>query len=131
MTTSATDGHPTGSVDGVINENQIAVDAGQDHQPGVAGHPPEADAPAPGRSSSDDQPIASSAGTYPRIVQEHHLVGPHGEDEIEAIDDRGRRWYHLRPERPGRADLMGFNYTWWLVAILLVVAVFPWPGWGY
>jgi hypothetical protein len=27
----------------------------------------------------------------------------------------GRRWYHLRPEPRGRADFIGFNYTWWLI----------------
>jgi hypothetical protein len=49
------------------------------------------------------------------IVEEHHIVGADGEDEIEGTDDRGRQWYALRPEPRGRADLMGFNRTWWLV----------------
>jgi hypothetical protein len=64
----------------------------------------------------------------PRIVQEHHVTGPRGEDEIEAIDDRGRRWYHLRPEPRSRADVMGFNYTWWTVLWILVIVslIFPW-----
>jgi hypothetical protein len=33
----------------------------------------------------------------------------HGEDEIEAIDGRGRRWYHLRPEPRRRTDLTGLQ----------------------
>jgi len=44
--------------------------------------------------------------------------------------DRGRRWYHLRPEPRRRADLMGFNSTWWMVLawlILIVVIAFPFP----
>ncbi len=36
---------------------------------------------------------------HPRLIEEHHVVGPHGEDEIEATDERGRRWYHLRSPR--------------------------------
>lgn len=36
-----------------------------------------------------------------RIIEEHHIVGPDGQDESEATDDRGRRWYHLRPEPRG------------------------------
>jgi hypothetical protein len=55
----------------------------------------------------------------------------HGEDEIEAIAGRGRRWYHLRPEPHRRTDLMGFNSTWWmavgwLIVIVLVVSPYPW-----
>jgi hypothetical protein len=66
-----------------------------------------------------------------RSIEEHHIAGPHGEDEIEAVDDRGRRWYHLRPEPRRRSDLMGFNSTWWmvvvwLIVIVLVVSPFPW-----
>jgi hypothetical protein len=66
-----------------------------------------------------------------RSIEEHRIAGPHGEDEIETIDDRGRRWYHLRPEPRRRSDLMGFNSTWWmavvwLIVIVLVVSPFPW-----
>jgi hypothetical protein len=55
----------------------------------------------------------------------------HGEDEVEAIDGRRRRWYHLRPERRRGTDLMGFNSTrWmavvWLIVIVLVVSPYPW-----
>jgi hypothetical protein len=49
----------------------------------------------------------------------------------EATDDRGRRWYHLRPLPGRRADLMGFNRTWWVLLwlILIVLLVYPFPGW--
>jgi hypothetical protein len=73
------------------------------------------------------------AGEHPQLMEEHHVVGPDGEDQIEATDDRGRRWYHLRPEPRGRLDLVGFNYTWWLIWILFLFIIFaPWGrGWGY
>jgi hypothetical protein len=66
-----------------------------------------------------------------RIIEEHDIAGPHGEDEIEASDDRGRRWYRLRPLPRRRADLMGFNRTWWVLLwlILIVLAVYPFPWW--
>jgi hypothetical protein len=62
----------------------------------------------------------------PRIVDEHHITGPQGEDEIEAVDDQGRRWYHPRPEPRTRADMLGFNYTWWLILLFVVFAFVPW-----
>ena len=66
-----------------------------------------------------------------RTLEVHHTVGPHGEDEVEATDDLGRRWYHVRPEPRRRADVMGFNYTWWAICLLIfVVAFIPW-GWWY
>lgn len=46
--------------------------------------------------------------------------------------DRGRRWYHLRPEPRRRSDLMGVNSTWWMVvawALVIVLIVLPWPWW--
>jgi hypothetical protein len=44
---------------------------------------------------------------------------------------RGRRWHQVRPQPRRRADLMGFNSTWWmalgwLIVILLLVFPFPW-----
>jgi len=56
----------------------------------------------------------------------------HGEDEIEAIDGRGRRWYHLRPEPRRGTDFMGLNSTWWMALgwlVLLIVVAFPFPWW--
>jgi len=65
------------------------------------------------------------------IVEEHHTVGPDGEEEIEAIDDRGRRWYHLRPQPRRLSDVMGFNSFWWTVLwiVVIVLAIFPFPLW--
>ena len=61
-----------------------------------------------------------------RIIEAHDLAGPDGEDEIEATDDRERRWYHLRPKPRRRTDLWGFNSTWWMVLgwPLLIVFAF-------
>jgi hypothetical protein len=80
---------------------------------------------------SDTQEAAQGGADHARIVEEHHIAGARGEDEIEAIDDRGRRWHQVRPQPRCRTDLMGFNSTlWmalgWLVVILLVVFPFPW-----
>ncbi len=93
----------------------------------------EAPDPEPGRYSSGAAPEQRSDADHPRLIEEHHIVGPHGEDEIEATDERGRRWYHLRPDPRGRADFIGFNYTWWLIWIVFMLIVFlPWGhGWGY
>jgi hypothetical protein len=87
----------------------------------------------PAGTVTDSQAQQQSEPAQPRLIEEHHILGPNGEDEIEATDDRGRRWYHLRPEPRGRADLIGFNYTWWLIWIFFLFIVFlPWgPGWGY
>ena len=54
-------------------------------------------------------------------------AGPGG-----AIDDRRRRWYHIRPEPSRRTDLMGFNSTWWMVLVWIIVIVllfYPGPYW--
>ena len=43
-----------------------------------------------------------------------------------------RRWYHLRPEPRRRADLMGFNSTFWMALVWLIVispVVYPFPWW--
>lgn len=82
------------------------------------------------RLESHDSAPESSSTEYPRILSERHFVGADGRDDIEATDDRGRRWYHLRPEPRGRADVMGFGYTWWVFLIILIIAFVPW-GWWY
>jgi hypothetical protein len=67
-----------------------------------------------------------------RTQESPHIAGPHDEDEIGATDDRRPRWYHLRPEPRRRIDVMGFNSTWWMALVWLVVilvAVFPFPWW--
>ena len=53
---------------------------------------------------------AEDAGT----IEDHDPAGRDGEHETEATDERGRRWYHLRPEPRRRTDLWGFNATWCL-----------------
>jgi hypothetical protein len=80
---------------------------------------------------SDTQEAAQGGRRDTRIVDEDHIAGPRGEDEIEAIDDRGRRWHQVRPQPRRCTDLMGFNSTlWmalgWLIVILLLVFPFPW-----
>jgi hypothetical protein len=85
-------------------------------------------------SYASDSPESQTASTpRPRLIEEHHIRGPYGQDEIEATDELGRRWYHLRPDPRGRVDMFGFNYTWWLLWIFLIFIVFlPWGhGWGY
>jgi hypothetical protein len=50
----------------------------------------------------------------------------------EQAADHGRRWYHLRPEPRRRADRMGFNSTFWMVLVWLIVIVlivYPFPLW--
>jgi hypothetical protein len=50
----------------------------------------------------------------------------------EAAQDRGRRWYHLWPEPRRRADLMGFNSTFWMVLAwiaVIVLLIYPGPYW--
>ncbi len=91
-----------------------------------------------GNSRSDGTPPATDdpqlQSEHPRLVEEHHVVGPWGQDEIEATDERGRRWYQLRPQQRRRADFIGFNYTWWLAIWLLFIFLFilPWSGvWRY
>ena len=86
-----------------------------------------------GNTPAADTPQLQSAIEHPRLIEEHHVIGPYGQDEIEATDERGRRWYHLRPEPRSRYDVIGFNYTWWLIWILLIFVIFlPWGrGWGY
>jgi hypothetical protein len=54
-------------------------------------------------------------------------AGPDDEDEIDATDDRGRRWYQFHPANPRRTDYLGVNSTWWMAAawvIVILVVVF-------
>jgi hypothetical protein len=84
------------------------------------------------RYQSDDPGMETSS--RPRLIEEHHVIGPHGEDELEATDERGRRWYQLRPEPRRRADFIGFNYTWWIAIwfLFIVILFLPWGrGWVY
>lgn len=52
--------------------------------------------------------------------------------EVDAAEDRGRRWYHLRPTPRGRADLMGINAKLWMAlgwVVVIAALVFPFPWW--
>jgi hypothetical protein len=65
------------------------------------------------------------------IIDDHPIAGRHDEDQIDASDRGGRRWYDLRPKPRRRSDLMGFNSTWWMavvwvIAILVLASPFPW-----
>jgi hypothetical protein len=104
-----------------------------DSQSSLGERSSEGGEPVPTGYASGVPPLQYPGGDRPRLVEEHHVVGPRGEDEIEATDDRGRRWYHLRPEPRGRADFIGFNYTWWLIWVVFILVIFlPWGrGWGY
>ncbi len=84
-------------------------------------------------TSLHDKPDPPDDLEHPRLVEEHHVVGPHGEDELEATDERGRRWYHVRPDPRSRADVFGFNWTWWVVIwVLFLFILLPWGGaWHY
>jgi hypothetical protein len=82
--------------------------------------------PTPGSPGQLPDNSAPKEENFMSRTQQVHLEG-----EIEAIDGRGRRWYHLRPEPRRRTDLMGFNSTWWmavvwLIVIVLVVSPYPW-----
>jgi hypothetical protein len=103
-------------------------------QPNIADEPASGDKIRPPDESGPDVAQRDDpGGEHPRLIEEHHIVGPHGEDEIEATDERGRRWYHLRPDPRSRYDFIGFNYIWWLIWILFIFLIFvPWGhGWGY
>ncbi|MDQ2761073.1 MAG: hypothetical protein M3Y17_11775, partial [Actinomycetota bacterium] len=43
---------------------------------------------------SDDPQHQESATQHPRLIEEHHIIGPHGQDEIEATDERQRSRTH-------------------------------------
>jgi hypothetical protein len=117
----------TGAVSNAIEGKNITADGREPRQPEPGDPGPSADPSATNRSSPDDAQPGRSEAERPRIVEERHIVGPRGEDEIEATDDQGRHWYQLRPEPRGRADVMGFNHTWWLALILIAfIALFPW-----
>jgi hypothetical protein len=45
---------------------------------------------------------------------------------------RMRRWHDPRPKPRRRTDLKGFNYTWWIAVVSVIVValiVFPFPWW--
>jgi hypothetical protein len=66
----------------------------------------------------------------PRIIAEHSVIGPYGEEEREVVDDRGRHFWSLRPQPAGRYDTYGFGWFWWLVLWLVIIGLIVW-GWGW
>ena len=57
---------------------------------------------------------------------------PHHEDDNINAAARERRWFHLRPRPRRRTDLLGFNSTWWMVLvwiIVIVLLIYPGPYW--
>jgi hypothetical protein len=65
------------------------------------------------------------------MSQTQETPQPHPADTT-TTDDRGRRWFHLRPDPRRRSDLRGVNSTWWMVLgwiVVLVLVFFPYPWW--
>jgi hypothetical protein len=42
-----------------------------------------------------------------------------------ADEDRKRCWYHLRPSPRCAADLAGFNWSYWLLIVFIVLVFLP------
>jgi len=83
-------------------------------------------------SRTREVPQAQAGAEDARIIKDRDLAGPDGEDEIDAIDEGGRRWYHLRRKPRRRTDLWGFNSAWWMALgwpLLIALAISPWPWW--
>jgi hypothetical protein len=99
---------------------------GQDLQGDTSSSPPAGSATVANGHNGDRPPDVSQ----PRIIEERPVTDSHGETDIEAIDDRGRRWYHLRPEPRRRVDVMGVNYSLRFAIIIAIVVFVPW-GWWY
>jgi hypothetical protein len=65
----------------------------------------------------------------PALNPPRALNTDHSQEDASVVDDRSRHWYDLRPEPRCRADWMGYNYTWWTVAgliIIVIIAIFHW-----
>ena len=83
-------------------------------------------------SDTREAPQAQAGPEHARTINDRDRAGPDREDEIDPTEDRGRRWYHLRPKPRRRNDLWGFNSAWWMALgwpLLIVFAVSPWPWW--
>lgn len=66
----------------------------------------------------------------PRIVEEHPVVGPYGEEGREVIDEHGRRFWAFRPTSPRRYDAFGFGWFWWTILWIIIIGLIVW-GWGW
>jgi hypothetical protein len=52
---------------------------------------------------------------------------PTGISNGQADEDRKRHWYQPRPSPPCAADVAGFNWSYWLFIVLLVIVfLLPW-----
>ena len=81
---------------------------------------------------SHTQGAAPSGPRDPRIGEERHSASPCVDGEVDSAEDRGRRWYQLRPEPRLRTDFMGFNSRYWMALgwlVLLIAVAFPFPWW--
>jgi hypothetical protein len=67
------------------------------------------------RLTTEKRPIDITGGHCGEIG------GDAGHNEVQASHDCGRRWYHLRPNPRGDADLLGFNWSWWTVLVVLLL----------
>jgi hypothetical protein len=79
-------------------------------------------------SRTREAPQAQAGPEDARLSKDRDLAGP----EIDPTEDRGRRWYHLRPKPRRRTDLWGLNSAWWMALgwpLLIVLAISPWPWW--
>jgi hypothetical protein len=66
-----------------------------------------------------------------RIIGDRDLADPDGENQIDAIDAGGRRWYHLRPKPRRRTDFGPTRHGGWRWdgLLLILFALSPWPWW--
>jgi len=78
---------------------------------------------------SQTQEDAQNGPGDARSIEERNFAGSHVEHAVEAANDGGRRWYHLRPEPRRRTDVMGLNTTWWALFWLIVILVLVEPWW--
>jgi hypothetical protein len=77
-----------------------------------------------------DSPPLTTAGPPARVVAGG--FPKRGGVMSHTQEDRGRRWHQVRPQPRRRTDLMGFNSTWWMAVlwlIVIVLAAFPFPWW--
>jgi hypothetical protein len=66
--------------------------------------------------------------------QEPSAEGAHEADATAATrgaagkaDQRGRPWYHPRPDPARRRDALGFNFFWWVIVVVVILGLLePW-----
>jgi Flp pilus assembly protein TadB len=86
-------------------------------------HPPEGEPFSPIGYTSDVFPTErADTGHAPRKQRK----GQRGHRSRRAHTTHSRPWYHPRPQRGRRADLMGFNVVMWVLAVVLIVVLILW-----